>query len=216
MNDLWGAFFQPNITFLPKASGTLDGLTYAVKDVYDLEGHVSSAGSPDWKRTHQAAVENAHFGTPVNPKATERIPGGSSSGSAVAVAAGLVDFAMGTDTGGSIRVPASYCGIYGMRPTQSSVFMQGVIPLAPIFDTAGWMARDLTTMRKVGNTLLKDQQAKNNSKIRRLIMASDVWDILDIEYIKKAKPLLKKISHCVNTWSPVELEVFDGRTRAGR
>ncbi|GAA3320762.1 hypothetical protein GCM10020331_033080 [Ectobacillus funiculus] len=63
-----------------------------------------------------------HYGTPVNPKAVDRIPGGSSSGSAVAVAAGLVDFALGTDTGGSVRIPSSYCGIYGFRPTHDAVF----------------------------------------------------------------------------------------------
>jgi amidase len=85
--------------------------------------------------------ENAHFGTPLNPKAPERVPGGSSSGSASAVACGLVDFALGTDTGGSIRVPASNCGIYGMRPSSGTISSAGIMPFAPSFDTAGILAK---------------------------------------------------------------------------
>ena len=73
---------------------------------------------------------NVHFGTPVNPAAPGRIPGGSSAGSASAVAAGLCDLALGTDTGGSIRVPASYCGILGWRPTHGAVSTRGVVHLA--------------------------------------------------------------------------------------
>ncbi|MCG3017632.1 amidase, partial [Escherichia coli] len=71
--------------------------------------------------------ENFHDGTPLHPINHNRIPGGSSSGSAVAVAAGLVDFAIGTDTGGSIRIPASYCGVYGFRPTHGSLSVKGLI-----------------------------------------------------------------------------------------
>src|SRR5882757_5520482 len=74
--------------------------------------------------------ENVHYGTPTNPNAPGRIPGGSSSGSAAAVAGGLVDFALGTDCGGSVRLPASYCGIYGIRTTHGLVPADGVIPLA--------------------------------------------------------------------------------------
>lgn len=85
---------------------------------------------------------NIHYGTPRNVAAPGRIPGGSSAGSAAAVAAGLVDFALGTDTAGSIRVPASYCGIVGWRPTHGAISLDGVVPLAPSFDTAGLLARD--------------------------------------------------------------------------
>ena len=85
---------------------------------------------------------NVHHGTPRNVAAPGRIPGGSSAGSAAAVAGGLVDLALGTDTGGSIRVPASYCGVYGWRPTHGAVAMAGVVPLAPSFDTAGLFASD--------------------------------------------------------------------------
>lgn len=85
---------------------------------------------------------NVHYGTPVNPRAPGRVPGGSSCGSVVAVADGSVDVALGTDTGGSVRVPASYCGVYGFRPTHGRVSLAGVVPLAPSFDTAGLLAAD--------------------------------------------------------------------------
>ena len=98
--------------------------------------------------------ENVHYGTPVNPVAPGRIPGGSSSGSAAAVAGGLVDFALGTDCGGSVRLPASYCGLYGLRPTHGLVPADGVVPLASSFDTVGWFARDAALMRRLADVLL--------------------------------------------------------------
>jgi Asp-tRNA(Asn)/Glu-tRNA(Gln) amidotransferase A subunit family amidase len=100
------------------------------------------------------AGENAHYGTPTNTAAPGRLPGGSSSGSAVAVAAGLVDFALGTDTGGSVRVPAAHCGLFGIRPTHGAVSTLGVLPMAPSFDTVGWFARDARTLARVGKALL--------------------------------------------------------------
>lgn len=99
---------------------------------------------------------NKHYGTPVNVNAPGRIPGGSSSGSAAAVAGGLVDFALGSDTGGSVRVPASYCGIYGMRPTFGAVSLEGAIPFAPSYDAPGWFAREPLLLRRVGRVLLDD------------------------------------------------------------
>jgi len=100
--------------------------------------------------------ENSHYGTPVNPAAGARgrVPGGSSSGSASAVGQGLADAALGSDTGGSVRVPASYCGLCGFRPTHGRVPMQGARPLAASFDTGGWLARDAATLRRVGAALL--------------------------------------------------------------
>jgi amidase len=93
---------------------------------------------------------NPHFGTPINPKAPTRVPGGSSSGSASAVAAGFCDFALGTDTGGSIRVPASFCGLYGLRASYGRLSVAGIMAMAPSFDTVGWLARDATTLKRVG------------------------------------------------------------------
>ncbi|MFC5470254.1 amidase [Cohnella suwonensis] len=126
--------------------------------------------------------ENAHYGTPVNPKAPGRIPGGSSSGSAVAVASGAVDFALGTDTGGSVRIPSAYCGVYGFRPTHGLVPADGVIPLAPRFDTVGWMARGPKELREVGAALIgggSGSGAPPGSGFGRLLWASDVWALVD-------------------------------------
>src|SRR5215468_4628901 len=98
--------------------------------------------------------ENHFFGTPLNARAPDRVPGGSSSGSASAVACGLVDFALGTDTGGSTRVPANNCGIWGFRPSHGFVSVAGVNPLAPSFDTVGVLARNADVLAKVGLGLL--------------------------------------------------------------
>ncbi len=97
--------------------------------------------------------QNIHYGTPVNPKAPECIPGGSSSGSAVTVANGNAEFAIGTDTGGSVRVPASYCGIFGLRPTLGKLSLASAFELSMSFDTAGLFARQLTVLKDVYQAL---------------------------------------------------------------
>lgn len=97
---------------------------------------------------------NPHYGAPINPAAPDRHPGGSSSGSAVAVAAGLVSFAIGTDTAGSCRAPAAFCGVFGFRSSHGAIPMEGVVPLAPSLDVIGWFARDLDRMACVGDVLL--------------------------------------------------------------
>lgn len=98
--------------------------------------------------------QNAHFPQPVNPAAPDRVTGGSSSGSVAAVAGGLADIAVGSDTGGSIRAPASFCGLIGLRTTHGRIPMEGVMPLAPSFDTFGWFARDAETYAKAAEVLL--------------------------------------------------------------
>ncbi|MEX2524773.1 MAG: amidase [Gammaproteobacteria bacterium] len=100
---------------------------------------------------------NKHYGTPPNPKTPDRLPGGSSSGSAAAVALGEADIGLGTDTGGSVRVPAAWCGLYGLRTTHDVVSTDGLVPLAPRFDTVGWLTASLDTMDKVNRVLLADQ-----------------------------------------------------------
>ncbi|WP_424766529.1 amidase [Paenibacillus sp. sgz302251] len=140
--------------------------------------------------------ENAHYGTPVNPNAPGRIPGGSSSGSAVAAAAGLVDFAIGTDTGGSVRVPAAYCGLYGIRPTHGAVHTGGLIPLAPSFDTVGWMTRDARTLLEVGRVLLRDRDT-DRAGFSRLLFPQDLWaltDPLTNAALKRVLPALQFIA----------------------
>jgi amidase len=122
--------------------------------------------------------ENVHYGTPVNPNAPGRIPGGSSSGSAVAVAGKLVDFALGTDCGGSVRLPASYCGIYGLRTSHGLVSADGVVDLAASFDTVGWFARDAAMMQRVGDVLLP---AGPDFVPKRLLIAEDVFALAGSE-----------------------------------
>lgn len=117
--------------------------------------------------------ENEHYGTPVNPRCPERLPGGSSSGSAVAVAAGLADLGLGTDTGGSVRVPASFCGLAGWRPTQGRLPMQGVLPFAPSFDTVGLFARDASTLAAGASVLLA--APPRPATTMRLLLASDAF-----------------------------------------
>jgi amidase len=144
--------------------------------------------------------ENVHYGTPINPNAEHRLPGGSSSGSAVAVAARLVDFALGTDTGGSVRIPASYCGVYGFRPTHGVIPVDGVIPLAPSFDTVGWFARDADTLVRVGRALLADGAEDEQSSsvdtappFKRIYLATDVQDLLQPECVFPYQAVLSKI-----------------------
>lgn len=110
--------------------------------------------------THELAYGmsgiNPHFGTPQNPKVAGGIPGGSSSGSGVAVAAGLVPFALGSDTGGSVRIPASFCGTYAYRPTHGVIPAQGVVALAHSYDTVGLLAADPEVMERAARVLLSD------------------------------------------------------------
>ncbi|MFP8966169.1 amidase [Pokkaliibacter sp. CJK22405] len=112
---------------------------------------------------------NAHFGVASNPVAEGRLAGGSSSGSVVAVARGDADIGLGTDTGGSIRVPASYCGVFGFRPSHGLISTDGLVALAPPFDTVGWLCRDAATLRQTGNVLLPEQSLSSFSKVRVLL-----------------------------------------------
>jgi amidase len=116
---------------------------------------------------------NAHYGTPVNPRAPQRHPGGSSSGSAVAVAEGLADFALGTDTAGSCRAPASFCGVFGFRPSHGALSSDGVTPLAPSFDVVGCLARDAEILAKVGDVLLPKDLAPGPMRPLLLVDAFD-------------------------------------------
>ncbi len=98
---------------------------------------------------------NVHYGTPINAQAPDRIPGGSSSGSASLVARGEVDFALGTDTAGSVRVPASYCGIFGFRPSHDYISIEGVCPLGASFDTVGVFATSSDLLELASDVLLR-------------------------------------------------------------
>ncbi|RAL49466.1 unnamed protein product [Cuscuta campestris] len=119
---------------------------------------------------------NAHYGTPTNPKLPSHIPGGSSSGSAVAVASKLVDFSLGTDTTGCVRLPASFCGIIGFRPSQGVVSAIGVLPVSQSLDTIGWFSQDPSILHKVGHTLLQLTPSETKGK-RRFLVADDLFQL---------------------------------------
>ena len=120
---------------------------------------------------------NAHYGTPINPRAPNRLPGGSSSGSASATAAGTCDFALGSDTGGSVRLPAAFCGIYGIRPTHGRIDLSGAMPMAPSFDVAGWFASGPGVFRRVGEVIL--DRSGTPAPIGNLIILEDAFEQAD-------------------------------------
>ena len=230
--DRIGAFRHAHVEMKGASHGPLLGLTFAVKDIYDVAGHRTGFGSPDWLRTHGPAAqtapvvqrlldagadlvgkthtdeltwsltgENAHYGAPVNVSAPGRVTGGSSSGSASAVAAGVVDFAVGSDTGGSVRLPASFCGILGMRPTYGRIPLDGVCPLAPSFDTCGWFARDAGIFERVGRTLLCDDAPAPPPA--SLLIAQDSFEVAGETVAHALRSALDKVAALVGMPEPV-------------
>ena len=216
------------------AAGPLQGLTFAVKDIYDVAGYPTGCGSPhllalSGTKPRSAPVveallaagarfagkvvtdelafsmngKNAHFGAPRNGAAPERISGGSSSGSASAVSCGLVDFAIGSDTGGSVRAPASHCGLVGLRPTHGRIALDGTMPLAPRFDTCGWFARDIATFARVGAVLLGEDTAAPLSAPHWLA-AADVLAALDPAVQAAFRATLDRLSLSIGPPVPVQ------------
>lgn len=243
--DPYNAFCTDTEAFLEGAEdGPLSGLTFAAKDLYDVKGHVTGGGNPDWKRTHAPAVatswpvaalvdagatmvgkthtdelsrgifgENAHYGTPINPAAPGHVPGGSSSGSVAAVAGGLVDLALGTDTGGSVRVPSSFCGVVGMRTTHGRIPFTHAIDQAPSFDTVGWFARDADTFARAGEVLL--ETTIRDHAAPRLIVAEDLFAYADASVRDALAGSLDKIravtrDHDTVTLAPEGIETWFG------
>ena len=207
-HDPLNALTADDVRVAGTAEGPLSGLTFVAKDLYDVAGHRTRAGSPAWADGHEDATatasaigsllaagadlvakshtdelawsllgQNAHFGTPTNPRAPDRVPGGSSSGSVVAVAGGMVDFSLGSDTGGSVRVPASNCGVYGIRTTHGEIPLDGAVALAPCFDTAGWFAAEAETFARVGSALLAGHETGEG----QAVIALDAFDTTDPE-----------------------------------
>ncbi len=136
--------------------------------------------------------ENPHYGTPLNTRAPDRVPGGSSSGSAAAVAAGLCDTALGTDTGGSVRVPASFCGLYGIRPTHGRLPLDGMLPQAPSSDTTGWFARDAATFARVSSAMFGEAIAP--ARPSRVIVAVDAFGFADPKTAAALEPMVERLS----------------------
>ncbi|MFN3439422.1 MAG: amidase [Acidovorax sp.] len=153
---------------------------------------------------------NAHFGAPLNGAAPDRITGGSSSGSAAAVSSGLCDFALGTDTGGSVRAPANHCGLYGLRPTHGRVSLQGALDLAPSLDTCGWFARDVQTFSRVADVLLGDDAAPLPPQVR-LLWPTDVWALLDPAVVSALQGATQQVTDLIGPAQSVHavLESFD-------
>ncbi len=147
--------------------------------------------------------ENAHYGTPVNPRAPERVPGGSSSGSAAAVAGSLVDCALGSDTGGSVRVPASFCGLYGLRPTHGRIPLDGLLLQAPSYDTIGWFARDADLFARVGTVLL--QSSLPAARPSRLVIAEDAFAVADPAVAQALRPCVDRLTTLIGNATTVRL-----------
>ncbi|MFL9923817.1 amidase [Herbaspirillum lusitanum] len=147
--------------------------------------------------------KNAHFGTPRNGGAPDRIPGGSSSGSASAVSNGLADIALGTDTGGSVRAPASHCGLIGLRPTHARISLKGTMDLAATFDTCGWFARDMDSFTRVGNVLLGEDSG-NLPDTPRVMVAADVLALLEPRVQAVFSQTLERLDHVIGTPLPVK------------
>lgn len=122
---------------------------------------------------------NFHYGTPLNPRAPGRLPGGSSSGSASAAASGACDFALGSDTGGSVRIPAAFNGLYGLRPTHNRIDLSGAQAMASTFDVPGWFATGPGVFRKVGAVLLDERRVP--AALERLIVLEDAFAECDAD-----------------------------------
>src|SRR5271155_5406960 len=218
----------PRVHIEGRPGGPLSGLTFAAKDLFDVAGHPTGGGNPDWAKynaiptRHAWAVqrlldagatligktitdevslgivgENAFYGTPINSRAPDRVPGGSSSGSAAAVAAGLCDTALGTDTGGSVRVPASFCGLYGIRPTHGRLNLTGMLPQAPSSDTTGWFARDAATFARVSSAMLGEAPAATLP--HTLLIAVDAFGFADPEVSSALQPMVDKLRRLIGS-----------------
>ena len=143
--------------------------------------------------------ENSHYGTPKNLNAPNCVPGGSSSGSAAALTTDLFDFSIGSDTGGSVRVPASFCGLLGIRPTHGRIKSNGVYPMAPSFDTIGWFSNNIKTFQKIGEVLLNKNENENIT-FNQFVIAEDLLELVDTDiknqfnsYYKELHPNIKHI-----------------------
>ena len=173
--------FAPFLKNILNKGATLKGITICDEFFYSLIG------------------ENGHYGTPANLNAPGCVPGGSSSGSAAALTTNLYDFSIGSDTGGSVRVPASFCGLLGIRPTHNRINTKGVYPMAPTFDTIGWFAKDIKTFKKIGFTVLNHKDKTKNS-FKDFVIAEDILELanpniihLFNNYINNSFPEIKKI-----------------------
>ena len=243
LRDAARAFMPyPDAAVANADDGPLAGLTFAVKDLFDVAGYPTSGGqpfvlamsgiktatAPTVQRLLDAGArfvgktitdefafsmngQNAHFGSPINGAAPDRISGGSSSGSASAVSNGLCDFALGSDTGGSVRAPASHCALFGLRPTHGRIPLTGVMDLSPSFDTCGWFARDVATFGRVADVLLGADPAPLPAAGVRLLVPSDVWGLLSADVHDAQRAPRAQVEAVLGRAAPVDvaLDGFD-------
>ena len=168
------------ISTLMAAGCLFTGFTHTDELAYSLDGN------------------NMHYGVADNPKLPGHTCGGSTMGSAAAVAWDLADIGLGTDTGGSIRIPASYCGLYGIRPTHNVVDTEGLLPLAKPFDTVGWITPTALLLKQVGQTLIPAQTV---NQVDTLVVCEPLLDLV-AEHLKptlhasidKITPLFKQVT----------------------
>ena len=227
--DPFDAFSPGPRAHLPGRPG---GLSFAVKDLFDVAGFPTTAGNPSWAASHGAAVQHApavellltagmtlvgktvtdemaysltganpHYGTPINPAAPDRLTGGSSSGSAAAVSGRLADVALGTDTGGSVRLPASFCGLYGIRPSHGRIPLDGVVKLAPSFDAVGWFARTAEDLATVG-AALGIVAAESRP---RLLIAEDAFAAVGPAVRAALAPMVARLEALLGPATPITL-----------
>ena len=156
------------------AGGTIIGKTISEEFFFSLTG------------------ASLHYGVPLNARAPGRVPGGSSSGSASATASNACDFAMGSDTGGSVRIPASFCGLYGLRPTHARVDMIGAMDMAPSFDVGGWFANAPGIFKRVGDVLLGGERV--DAAISTMIVLDDAFAEADLEIAALMKTALNAMA----------------------
>ena len=227
MKDAVGALVPGSSVHVDGAAdGPLAGLTFVAKDLFDVAGHATGGGNPNWPGNQVPATENAwavqtlldggatlvgktitdevslgilgenvFHGTPVNSAAPDRVPGGSSAGSVAAVAAGMCDIALGTDTGGSVRVPASFCGVYGMRPTHGRLDLTGMMSQAPSSDTTGWFAANGDTFAKASAVMLGE--AIPGDLPQRLVIAVDAFGFAGAEVRTALSPMVERLGNLI-------------------
>jgi len=212
--DEVGALIDATCSIEGNPSGSLQGKSFVLKDIFDVKGFKTGFGNPAWRNTHPIATNtnssverlllagaslqgkshcdeltynlfgnNFHYGNPINSASPLRMTGGSSSGSAAAVSADLVDFSIGSDTGGSVRAPASFCGLFGLRPTHGSISLDNACGLAPSFDTLGWLTKDASLLRQIGNLLLPNvnNATPSNPSSPKLVFLKEAFDVIHPE-----------------------------------
>ena len=240
VHDTARAFMPYPWVDVPRAgTGPLSGLTFAVKDLFDVVGYPTSGGQPfilaqsGIKTRHALTVErllqagatfvgktitdelafsmngqNAHFGSPLNGAARDRISGGSSSGSAAAVSNSLCDFALGTDTGGSVRAPANHCGLIGLRPTHGRVSLTGALDMAPSLDTCGWFTRDINTFLRVAEVLLGSDQHPLPQRVR-LLRSPQLDGVAEPAALQALSSALQRVEAVAGAATGLASDLFD-------